>query len=86
VETLSPCEGQARDRRFGHPLATGSCLVPVRKVGASTRYVLVRPRPPPIDAALAELPPPGVAVYVHLDLDVLDPIVLPPSPCPRPVA
>jgi arginase len=34
--------------------------------------------------SLAELPPPGAAVYVHLDLDVLDPIVLPAVAVPTP--
>nr|WTA64482.1 arginase family protein [Micromonospora sp. NBC_00855] len=33
---------------------------------------------------LAELPPPGAAVYVHLDLDVLDPSALPAVAVPTP--
>lgn len=35
-------------------------------------------------ARLAELPPPGARVYVHLDLDVLDPTALPAVAVPTP--
>ncbi|MGC5310302.1 arginase family protein [Micromonospora zamorensis] len=35
-------------------------------------------------ARLAELPPPGAAVYVHLDLDVLDPSAFPAVAVPTP--
>ncbi|MBQ1038777.1 arginase family protein [Micromonospora sp. C81] len=35
-------------------------------------------------ARLAELPPPDAAVYVHLDLDVLDPSALPAVAVPTP--
>jgi arginase len=35
-------------------------------------------------AALAGLPPTGAAVYIHIDLDVIDPVALPAVAVPTP--